>query len=264
MEPKVESCERTLAFVGSKSRPVLVVYDDVRTSAPTTFDWLLHTLNRMQVKESDGTILVEDGDARMAVRLIATTPCRYSQTGEFPIAPEEPTSTAYILSKDTYSNQWHFTASTTGAVQEVKFLAVLVPYRASEPPPRIVPLGDGSTAGFRLDDVEVAAWWGSGPRGKINAKGLVGDGRLVLKVRRAENRPWSLRNDYPRFRIFVSCFFCHLFAAARKGASSIAIRTLPRRIRTPPRKISSWGGSIFSVIADSAMGLKGKAGAAPT
>ena len=48
MEPKVESCERTLAFVGSKTRPMLVVHDYVRTRAPTTFDWLLHTLNKME------------------------------------------------------------------------------------------------------------------------------------------------------------------------------------------------------------------------
>jgi hypothetical protein len=182
MEPKVESFERTLAFVGSKVRPVLVVHDYLKTSAPATFDWILHALNRMEIDENAGSILVHDGDARMAVRLITTVPARFSETGKFPIAPEAPTSTAYILTKDVYSDQWHFTASTLAPAQEVKFLAILVPYRASEPMPHIERLRESDSAVFRVGDMEIAAWWGEGARGEVHAKGLRGNGRFVLRV----------------------------------------------------------------------------------
>jgi hypothetical protein len=182
MEPKVESYERTLAFVASKTRPILVVHDYVRTSAATTFDWLLHTLNRMETNENDGTISVRDGDSRMAVRLIATTPCRYSETDRFPIPPEPPGSTAYILTKDVYANQWHFTAATRTPAREMKFLAVMVPYRASEPPPQIIAMRETGLAGFRVGGTEIAAWWGDGSRGKIFADGFAADGRFVLKM----------------------------------------------------------------------------------
>ena len=66
MEPKVETAERTLAFVASRTRPVLVVHDYIRTGAPASFDWLLHALNRMETDAAAGAVYVRDGDARMA------------------------------------------------------------------------------------------------------------------------------------------------------------------------------------------------------
>jgi hypothetical protein len=182
MEPKVESCERTLAFVASKARPVLVLHDYVRTSAATTFDWLMHALSRMDNDARTGAISVRDGDVRLAVRLVSTVPYHFSQTDQFPIAPEPATNTAYILTKDIFSNQWHLKATTANPTAEVKFLALMVPYRASEPQPEIVPFQATGATGFRVAGVEVAAWWGDGYRGKISAGGLTGQGRFVLKV----------------------------------------------------------------------------------
>jgi hypothetical protein len=182
MEPKVETFERTLAFVASETRPVLVVHDYVRTGAQTTFDWLMHALNRMETDARTGAIQVRDGDARLTVRLVASVPCRFSQTDRFPIAPEPATNTAYILNKADFTNQWHLKATTGTPAREVKFLAVMAPYRASEPQPEIVPFQEAGAKGFRVAGTEVAAWWGDGHRGKISAGGLTGDGRFVLRV----------------------------------------------------------------------------------
>ena len=182
MEPKAETVERTLAFVGSKSRPVLVMHDYLRTASETGFDWLLHALSRMETNNRNGTIHVRDGDARLAVRLVATVPYGFSQTDKFPIAPERATNTAYILVDKPFVNQWHLKATTAKPVREVKFLAVMAPYRASEPIPDITPLEGASVAGFRVAGTEVAAWWGEGIRGKISSGTLSGDGRFVLRV----------------------------------------------------------------------------------
>ena len=121
-------------------------------------------------------------NARLAVRLIASAPYRFSQTDQFPIAPEPITNTAYVLTKDVLVNQWHLKATTAKSAQEMKFLAVMVPYRASEPQPGIVPFQEAGTSGFRVAGTEVAAWWGNGSHGKISAGGLTGEGRFVLKV----------------------------------------------------------------------------------
>lgn len=179
MDPKVETFERTLAFAGSKARPVLVVHDYVKTAAPTTFDWLLHALNKMET--GAGTILLRDGDARLAVRLIASVPYNFSQRTGFPIKPEFAANTAYILGKESFADQWHLRATTVRPAAEVKFLAVMVPYRASEPPPAIEPLPTGT--GFRAGETEVAVWWGDGASGSIQAGSLTGDGRLIVRCR---------------------------------------------------------------------------------
>jgi hypothetical protein len=118
----------------------------------------------------------------VAVKLIATVPYRFSQSDRFPIPPEEPDSTAYIMSKDTYPDQWRFNAATEKPSSEVKFLAILVPYRVGEAAPEIVPIGGADVKGFRVGGAEVVAWWGGGAQGKIAAVDLAGEGRLVVKV----------------------------------------------------------------------------------
>ena len=87
MEPKVESFERTLAFVGSRTQPVLVVHDYLRTDAPAKFSWLLHAVNPMKTRDRDGIIYIEDGNARAAVRMIAGVPYSVDQRSGFPSNP---------------------------------------------------------------------------------------------------------------------------------------------------------------------------------
>jgi hypothetical protein len=182
MEPKVETFERSIAFVGSKTRPVLVVHDYLKTSAPATFDWLLHAVKQMETDERSGSIFVRNDDARMVVRLVASTPYRFAQRTGFPVRPEAATNTAYVTGEAAFPDQWHLNAATRQPVQEIKFLAILVPYRASEQQPEIVPLKTGDSVGFRVAGTEIAAWWGAGHSGKISAGELGGEGRFVLKV----------------------------------------------------------------------------------
>ena len=182
MDPKVENFERTLAFVASSTRPVLVVHDYVKTSGPAKFDWLLHALNRMETDSRTGAISIREGDVRVAVRLVASAPFRFSQTSKFTIEPEAASNTAYILGKASFADQWHLKATTDTPGDEVKFLAILVPYRESEPEPKIELLQGDGTIGFRVAGTDVAAWWGAGSRGKISAAGVTGDGRMVVNA----------------------------------------------------------------------------------
>ena len=173
MEPKLDSFERTVAFVAAK-QPYLVVYDHVRTAVPTNVDWLLHALNRMQISRGGSSFTITSGNARCAVRLLSTQPVKVSQFGGFPVPPGGRAKGS--------ADQWHLTARTTTPADEVKFLAVLVPYRAGEPAPEIAPLENDEAAGFRVGDTQVAAWWGAGEQGSITLDGLAGEGRLVVQA----------------------------------------------------------------------------------
>jgi len=123
---------------------------------------------------------------RLAVRLISTEPFRFSQTSDFPVPPEIVQNTAYVSSekerKSAFPDQWHLSARTQTQAQEIKFLAVMVPYRASEDEPAIEVLESSNARGFRVAGSEVAAWWGPGQRGAISLNGLSGDGRLLIRV----------------------------------------------------------------------------------
>ena len=182
LSPKLELFQRTLAFVSSRERPVLVVHDYLRTSAPATYDWLLHALNPMKTDDRDGTVLIRAGDALAAVRLIAGVPFHFQQRTGFPIQPEIAANTAYVLGKESFAAQSHLKASTEIPTQEMKFLAVVVPYRKSSTPPEIISVRSEDAAGFRIDGTEVLAWWGTGPRGIVPGNEGAGENRLILRV----------------------------------------------------------------------------------
>jgi hypothetical protein len=186
MEPKVESFERTVAFIASKTRPVFVVYDHLRTDAPATFDWLLHALNQMKLDDKGGVIRVQNEDARLVVRLIATEPFRFSQRDWFPVQPELDEATARTASlaarRERFANQWHLNARTGKPAREVKFVAVMTPYRLSEAEPEIALEKTGDTAVFKVADSAVAAWIGAGEQGALAGGGIDAKGRLAVRV----------------------------------------------------------------------------------
>ncbi|HNY38830.1 MAG TPA: DUF4962 domain-containing protein [Bryobacteraceae bacterium] len=186
MEPKLESFERTMVFVSSKTRPVIFISDYLRSAAPATYDWLLHALSKMGVEDDSGIIRVKDGPARLVVRIISSAPVRFSQTDQFSVLPvrgDTPdTAETEEQRKARFPDQWHLTAKTQEPAREARFLAVMVPYRETEAEP-VIELMEGQDArGFVVDGVKVAAWWGAGERGRIQLKGLSGEGRTVVQA----------------------------------------------------------------------------------
>jgi hypothetical protein len=185
MTPQVESFERTLAFVGSKTRPVLVVHDYLKTDGAATFDWLLHAVNRMETDGRTGTVWVRDGKARLVLRVMASRGLAFSQTDRFAAPPEIEGSGCADRPKECaarFANQWHLTAKTQAPADEIRFLAVMAPYREGEKEPAIQTFESADALGFRVAGTEVAAWWGAGKSGRIAAGGLEGEGRMVVKV----------------------------------------------------------------------------------
>jgi hypothetical protein len=154
MEPRVERFDRALAFIASADRPVLAVHDRVQTAGPAVFDWLLHAANSMATA-TDGSVKVHSGNARLAVRLLASVPFAFHQEGGFPIRPEFAANTAYVLGRDAFIDQWHLRATTQKPSDRVNYLAVLVPYRASEPEPPIETIETPLARGFRIAGAQV-------------------------------------------------------------------------------------------------------------
>ncbi|QEG36281.1 DUF4962 domain-containing protein [Bythopirellula goksoeyrii] len=172
--PKVEKFERTLAFVASAERPILVVYDYLKSAHPTSYDWLLHTLSKMEVEPMSGSIVIRQGKARAAVRIVASQPITFSQTNKFTIPSGGTTS--------HLPRQWHLTAHTKNNVEEAKFCVVFVPFREGEVSPSIKVIERKNTVRFQVGKTSTAVWWGPGELGEIDMCGRHYMGRIIVQT----------------------------------------------------------------------------------
>ena len=111
---------------------------------------------------------------RCVVRVISSQPLTFSQTDKFSTPPTERYEGA--------ANQWHLTVGTTRKAAEVKFLALAVPFRNTEPVPRIELVEDGSWRGFTVNGEKIIAWWGEGEisvQDSVRMKVVLAEGEIT-------------------------------------------------------------------------------------
>ncbi|MDH7569922.1 MAG: DUF4962 domain-containing protein, partial [Armatimonadota bacterium] len=167
-------CLRRVLFL----RPTLfVMLDDAAAPAPASFQWMLHSLEEMAVDQVRRAAVIRRGSARLSVRWLEPARLTFSQTDQFPVAPEE---------REAHKpNQWHLTVSTMDRAETVRFLTLLAPYRVGEegrvpPAERLAAPGvlgvrvADETAGFRLPEAE----------GVVSLDGVSADGE-AFAVRRS-------------------------------------------------------------------------------
>ncbi|MBI2301863.1 MAG: DUF4962 domain-containing protein [Armatimonadetes bacterium] len=114
-------------FTGGET--VIVIRDSLAAPQPSTYQFLLHALDRMEVDEAAQQVTIAHGQARCRVDYLAPRGLKFAQTDQFPVAPfrESP-------------NQWHLTASTVEPAVEAQSLIVIQPYRRDARQPGICSL----------------------------------------------------------------------------------------------------------------------------
>lgn len=174
MSPEAQITRRTVAFNHDKENPWIAIQDYVKAADSTTFDYLLHSLEKMKVDKDQQQLLVQRGNAVMDVYLLSSESLKFSQTDKFTVDPDE--------SKAGKPNQWHFSAANTEKRKEVHFLTLMVPRRSNETPQEVKQLQDGVVQGFQIGDEKILAWLGEGENGGFtradekeeNAKMIIG------------------------------------------------------------------------------------------
>ncbi len=97
-----------------------VLVDELGAPAASTFQWLLHSWEKMALDGQTATI--SRGDARLLAEWVWPAGLDISQTDQFSVPDTRPGSV----------NQWHLTASTTDPSRTQEFVTVLRPYRADD------------------------------------------------------------------------------------------------------------------------------------
>ncbi|MEW6359945.1 MAG: DUF4962 domain-containing protein [Planctomycetota bacterium] len=101
--------------------PVIVIRDELRAPKPSSFQFLLHALSRMEVNAAGQQATIAQGAARCRVDYLAPRGLTFDQHDRFTQPPFKPSP-----------NQWHLTASTAAATAETASLIVIQPCRATE------------------------------------------------------------------------------------------------------------------------------------
>lgn len=104
----------------------LIVDDIVSASGESTYQWLMHAMNEMDIDLNDRTVTVTQGDARLRAQFLSPASMTLDQFSGFDPAPQrsEPTQ---------YPDQFHFTASTDVPADEEKIITLMSVSHADSP-----------------------------------------------------------------------------------------------------------------------------------
>ena len=172
--------------------PIVVIYDDLAAPKPATFQWWLHALEKMDVREYAQQVRITRNDAQLDVSFLSPVGLTFSQTDQFTVPPERD-----------YPNQWHLTAETNERRDTCRFVTVLLPHRTGEQDAaevklisgegrigaEIITWGKRHVVAFRTDGgpIELAGVIGAGD---VVAASWSGDGTLLGKASlRADEAP---------------------------------------------------------------------------
>ena len=99
-----------------------VMIDELAAKEPSTFDWLLHAWEKMEVAPAACRLITTRGNARLMTQFVwPKDPLKFSQTDQFTPPPANKAA-----------NQWHLTCSTRTPAKETQFVTVLYPYKAGQ------------------------------------------------------------------------------------------------------------------------------------
>lgn len=164
---------------------IFVMEDDVEAPKPSTFQWLLHAYERMQVDEGRGVVRIQRTPAAMEVHLLLPQEVIFSQTDQYDPPPE----------LERWEKAWHLTVSTTQPSRTVRFLSVFLPHRIGQEAtlPRVEFLQGQGAVGVRLlwtdGRREIVAFRTDASLPLVSCGGVRSDGRVFAMGQDAQGRP---------------------------------------------------------------------------
>lgn len=162
-EGRLKKFERNVVYL----RPdYYVIFDDIQGRGGVSYDWLLHSLKKMDLDPNAQTIKISSGKAKLDVQFLEPANLNLQQSDRFPVNPT-----------GTFENQWHLKA-TTQSDGKGQFLVVLHPYKdGAKNEKQITKISSNSGIGVKLEDESQTHLVGFSYSKPLEIEGVVTDGK---------------------------------------------------------------------------------------
>ena len=155
---------------------VFVLFDDLAAPEPVTFEWRLHARSEMALDASKQRVTVAQVEARLDLHFVRPERVALSQTTGFEFPPE----------RGDYPDQWHLVASPPEKLDALRYLTVLVPYKAGAEGqrPSIHAAECDGGLGVKIEDPQGAHYvaFRTGDAGEVAIPGVTSSAAAVLAV----------------------------------------------------------------------------------
>lgn len=104
------------------NKPIIVLLDELQAEKPSSFTFLLHSINEMLPDQKKQSVEIKQGNARVKTYFLNDEDLQFSQHDQFSAPPEGKNQV----------NQWHFSGVTTTNRTDKQLATVMLPFRAAE------------------------------------------------------------------------------------------------------------------------------------
>jgi hypothetical protein len=149
-----------------------VMIDELESAGePSTFQWLLHARNEMDLSEEAKRVTISEGQVRLQVDFLEPEGLKFEQRTGWDPLPDRP---------ETAPPQFHFTASTQEPQRSARIVSVLSPHRAGTtgalPSARLVE----SEGGIAIQVGDDLVLWKEAGAAEVRAAGQVSRARVAV------------------------------------------------------------------------------------
>jgi len=176
-EQPLERFTRTIIFVKPE---LVVVYDRLEAKEPSTFEYWLHAINKIDV-EDQHNVRVENDDVVCDIDFLTPSGLTFKQTNEYDPKPRPRFK----------MREWHLTAETADKNKRMEFVTVYRPHRSGDQVPSeaiLEKINGGYVLKVKLSDGELTAVLPIDDSANLKAFGLESKGAIKCRLKR-DGRP---------------------------------------------------------------------------
>jgi hypothetical protein len=165
---------RTILFVKPE---LVVVYDRLEAKEPSTFEYWLHAINKIDVKNQHEIFVLND-DVVCDIDILTPSGLTFKQTDEYDPKPRPRIK----------MREWHLTAETAEKKKRMEFVALYRPHRVKEKVPDeagLEQINGGYALKIRISDGNFEALLPTDDSASLRAFGLESKGTIKCRLNRA-------------------------------------------------------------------------------
>ncbi len=172
-EDALERFTRAIIFVKPE---LVVVYDRLEAKEPSTFEYWLHAIKKIDV-EDQHNIRVRNDDVVCDINFLTPSGLNFVQTDEY-----DPNPRPHIKMRE-----WHLTGTTPEKSKRIEFVTLYRPHRIKDRVPNeagLERIKGGYALKVKLSDGEFAALLPTDDRATLRAHGLKSKGAIKGRLKR--------------------------------------------------------------------------------